>query len=175
MQKIRDEVLVAEVAEGNISAFEELVNRYQKKLLSFVFSIVWDEAAAQDVVQETFISLYKTIDRIDTEKKFSAYLFSITRNYAISYLRSRKVHAPLEAAEKVAGGDSPELRLEVNDENKRIQEALDIIDNKYKQVIMLYYFDDLSYEEIADRLGVPVNTVRTHLKRAKEALRRVLL
>ncbi len=175
MQKIRDEVLVAEVAEGNISAFEELVNRYQKKLLSFVFSIVWDEAAAQDVVQETFISLYKTIDRIDTAKKFSAYLFSITRNYAISYLRSRKVHAPLETAEKVAGDDNPELRLEVSDENKRVQEALNIIDHKYKQVIMLYYFDDLSYEEIASRLGVPVNTVRTHLKRAKEALRRVLL
>ena len=175
MQKTRDEALVSEVAEGNISAFEELVTRYQKKLHAFVFTIVWDEAAAQDIVQESFISLYKTIDRIDTEKKFSAYLFSITRNYAISYLRSRKVHAPLEVAEAVAGSDNPELRLEEKDENRRIQAALDIIDNKYKEVIMLYYFDDLSYEEIAKHLGVPVNTVRTHLKRAKEALRRVLL
>lgn len=175
MQKIRDEMLVSEVAEGNISAFEELVIRYQKKLHSFVCYIVRDEAAAQDVVQETFISLYKTIDRIDTDKKFSAYLFSITRNNAISYLRSRKVHVPLEAAEKVAGNDNLELRLEEKDDNRRIQAALDIIDHKYKEVIMLYYFDDLSYEEIAGNLGVPVNTVRTHLKRAKEALRRVLL
>jgi RNA polymerase sigma-70 factor (ECF subfamily) len=175
MQKTHDETLVREVKEGNISAFEELVIRYEKKLHSFVSYIIRDAAAAQDVVQETFISLYKTIDRIDTEKKLSAYLFSITRNFAISYLRSRKIHAPLEAAEKVSGHDNPELRLEKKDENRRIQEALDVIDHKYKQVIMLYYFDDLSYEEIASRLGVPVNTVRTHLKRAKEALRRVLL
>lgn len=174
MQEQPDEVLVREVVEGNISAFEELVRRYQGKLLSFVAYMVWDAASAQDVVQESFIAVYKTIDRIDTKRKFSSYLFSIARNHAISFVRSRKPHIPLEVAESVTSINRPDKIVEEAEEKRRIEEALERIDRKYKQVITLYYFDDLSYEEISKRLRLPVNTIRTHLRRAKAVLRKEL-
>lgn len=175
MNNSSDEALVREVQEGSIAAFEVLVTRYQTKLHSFVTYLIRDPAAADDIVQDSFINLYKTIDRIDSGKKFSSYLFSVTRNLAISYLRSKKHHAPLQEALDTAAGESPEAVLERKDAVTRIEKALDMIDNKYKKVISLYYYDNLSYEEIGKRLNIPVNTVRTHLRRAKEALKKVLV
>lgn len=174
MKMISDEALVRDVQEGSISAFETLVTRYQGKLHSFVSYLVRDSIAAQDIVQESFVSLYKTIDRIDTEKKFSVYLFSMTRNHAISYLRGRKVHEPLEHAMHISTGESPEIVLEQKDEAARIEDALSSIDEKFVRVIRLYYFDNLSYEEVGAYLKIPVNTVRTRLRRAKAALRTAL-
>lgn len=174
MNNTSDEALVREVQEGSVSAFEALVVRYQTKLHSFVTYLVHDPAAAHDVVQEAFINLYKTIDRIDTSKKFSSYLFSITRNLSISYLRKTKFHVPLDQASQVVSSESPENDLIEKDETLRIGAALDAIDQKYRKVISLYYYDNLSYEEIGKLLEVPVNTVRTHLRRAKEALKKEL-
>lgn len=174
MDTFTDEALVRDIQAGNISAFEPLVVRYQEKLLAFVTYIVRDAATAADIVQESFITLYKTIDRVDADKKFSSYLFSIARNNAISFLRSRKFHVPIEDALDVPASDTPEQQLDASEETRRIREALDLIDRKYKQVISLYYFDDLSYEEMSKRLHLPVNTIRTHVRRAKDALRKVL-
>lgn len=174
MKTISDEALVRDVQEGSISAFEALVGRYQKKLHSFVTYLVRDDISAQDIVQESFISLYKSIDRVDTTKKFSTYLFSLTRNHAISYLRGRKIHLPLEHAADIATRELPETVIEQQDESRRIEAALQDIDEKFSRVIRLYYFDNLSYEETGKALGIPVNTVRTHLRRAKTALRKAL-
>lgn len=174
MKTISDEALVRDIQEGSISAFEELIARYQKKLHSFVTYLVRDDVTAQDIVQDSFIGLYKTIDRVDTSKKFSTYLFSLTRNHAISYLRGHKVHIPLEHASDMPASGSPEMELEQKDMEKRIESALLEIDEKFSQVIRLYYYDNLSYEEVGKALGIPVNTVRTHLRRAKSALRKAL-
>lgn len=174
MNNTSDEELVREVQEGSVSAFESLVSRYQGKLHSFVTYLIRDPAAAHDVVQEAFISLYKTIDRIDTGKKFSSYLFSITRNLSISYLRKTRIHVSLDQALHVASPESPEKDLVQKDETLRIEAAMDAIDQKFKKVISLYYYDNLSYEEIGKLLRIPVNTVRTHLRRAKNALKKEL-
>lgn len=174
MYKTSDELLVCEVKEGSISAFEQLVGRYQGKLLSFVTYLIRDPEAAQDVVQESFISLYKTIDSVDTTKKFSSYLFSIARNKGISYLRGRIRHAPITEAESLADLQSPEALVTEKEIQRHIEQALDAIDIKYKKVITLYYFEDLSYEEMSKQMHLPINTVRTHLRRAKDALRKVL-
>lgn len=174
MYQTSDEALVRAVQEGDISSFETLVGRYQHKLHSFVTYLVHDPQAAQDVVQESFISLYKAIDSVDTTRKFSSYLFSIARNYAVSYLRGHVTHAPLTEAEYIPADTLPETMLMEKDERRRIERALDVIDTKYKKVISLYYFDDMSYEEMSKRLRLPVNTIRTHLRRAKNALRKVL-
>ncbi len=174
MHEMSDEPLVRAVKEGSISAFEELVGRYQGKLLSFVTYLIRDPEAAQDVVQESFISLYKTIDNVDTSKKFSSYLFSIARNNAISHMRGSKRHIPLVEAEHITAADTAETLMMERDEKHHIEQALDIIDAKYKKVITLYYFEDLSYEEMSKRMRLPINTIRTHLRRAKDALRKVL-
>lgn len=170
-----DAELVRQVQEGNVFAFEVLVKRYQGRLHSFVVHLVSDTHAADDVVQESFISLYKTIDRVDTTRPFSTYVFSIARNQAISYLRSRKKQVPLE---DIVLADDDGLMYEdimAAEREHIVTRALDRLEEKYRKVIRLYYFDDLSYEEIGRKMRLPVNTVRTHLFRAKRSLRKIFV
>lgn len=174
MRSLSDEQLVGLVQEGSISAFEELVRRYQHRLLSYVERRVHDPHVAADVVQESFINLYKTIDRVDTRKKFSSYFYTMTRNQMISALRTHKPHVPLEDAEHIPADEALEEGLIRTENTAKLREAISQMDAKYKKAVTLYYFDDLSYEEMGRRLRLPVNTVRTHLKRAKAALKKLL-
>lgn len=175
MDERSDETLVAAVQDGNIFAFEHLVRRYQRKLHSFVLHIVRDDQAAADVVQDSLINLYKTIDRVDTKKKFSTYVFSIARNTAISFLRAKRREVSLD--DVVMAGEDEALFEELVQMEKQhtVGQALKRLDERYRKVIQLYYFDDLSYEEMSRKLRKPINTVRTHLSRAKAALRKLLI
>lgn len=174
MRSIADETLVADVQDGNIGAFEELLRRYQGKLYRFVTRIISEHHAAEDIVQVAFIRLYTSIERVDTSKKFSSYLYALTRNCAISFLRAQKRDVPLEEALTLTSDESPDAHVIAKDERRRVREAVNALDTKYKNVLSLYYFDNLSYEEISKRLKFPLNTVRTHIKRAKEVLRKKL-
>ncbi len=174
MNERSDEELVRDVARGSISAFEHLVRRYQRKLHAFIVHMTDDDAAAQDIVQESFISLYKTIDRVDPKRKFSSYVFAIAKNTAISYFRSKKKEVSLEDI-VIAGEDESLLTELIASERQHvIGQALAKLSEKYRRVVQLYYFDDLSYEEISKKMRLPIGTVRTHLLRAKAALRKLL-
>lgn len=174
MKFTTDEELVREVQGGSILAFESLVRRYQRRIFAFVRRIIGNDDMASDVVQETFISLYKTIDRVDSSKKFSSYLFTIARNNAYSQLRSLKPNAPLETAANIPSQETVDDLYERREHADWVRRAVASIDKKYKTVISLYYFEDLSYEQISKKLGLPINTVRTHLKRGKDALKQLL-
>ncbi len=174
MLKYSDEELVRLVQEGEIFAFEQLVKRYQQKLLGFVYHMIHDEHAADDVVQESFINLYKTIDRVDPTKKFSAYVFSIARNTTISHIRKYKKEIPLEDMLVFSEEESLYGQLVQAEQARTVAGALAKIPPLYQKAIRLYYFEDLSYEEVGKNLGLPINTVRTHLRRGKELLRALL-
>lgn len=174
MREKRDEELVREVQEGNIFAFERIVKRYQLRLFSFVFHLVRDNQAAQDVVQDSLVNLYKTVDRVDIRKKFSSYVFSIAKNTAFSYLRQQKKKVSLDDIAELAVDELLYEKMFEMEQSATMQKCLNQLDEKFRRVITLYYFDDLSYEEISKKLRVPVNTVRTHLSRAKVALRALL-
>ncbi len=175
MEQKTDEELVAEIQQGDVLAFEVLVKRYQRRLFSFVFRIVYDTHAAEEVVQDALFGAYKTIHRVDTTKKFSSYLFTIAKNTAISYLRRRKHTVSLDVIEEQASEEETFYENLVEAEQKhRVKEAINELDDIYRRVITLYYFDDLSYEEISKKLEVPINTVRTHLSRGKAQLRKIL-
>lgn len=169
-----DEQLVRRVQQGDIFAFERLVRRYQRKLHIFVLHIVRDGQGAHDVVQDSFINLYKTVDRIDPTQKFAHYVFSIARNSAITFLRKRRKTVPLDDLASVYEDEYLFEGLVQAEQRHVVREALDKLSRRYAQVIKLYYFDDLSYEEISKKMRIPINTVRTHLRRAKEMLRRLL-
>lgn len=174
MALLSDNQLVEQIKEGNILAFEELVRRYQRRLLSFAYRITHDEQAAEDVVMEALFNLYKTIDHVDTTRKFSSYIYSIAKNTAISFLRKQKHEVSLD--ETIIGEVDETMyeHLAREDERDRIARAVKTLDKRYQNVIDLYYFKDLSYVEVGKKLHIPINTVRTHLLRAKEALKKVL-
>lgn len=170
-----DEQLVQEIQQGDVLAFEMLVKRYQRRLFSFVFHILYDVHAAEEVVQDTLFGAYKTIYRVDTTKKFSSYLFTIAKNTAISYLRRQKQTISLSEIEEQASEEETLYEELIEAEKQhRVRESLHALEEKYRRVITLYYFNDLSYEEISQKLKIPVNTVRTHLLRAKQRLQEVL-
>ena len=169
-----DEELVVAIQEGSIRAFEDLVKKYQKKLVVFVARLTHDEALADDVVIESLFSLYKTIDRVDTSKKFSSYLFTMVRNRTYSALRQRKSHLSLAEALTVPDEVQEDYSFLDQYDRQRIAEALKKIPSPYATVLGLYYFDQLSYEEIAKKIRLPINTVRTHLSRGKAALKKLL-
>lgn len=168
-----DEALVGQIQSGDVLAFEILVKRYQKRLFSFVYRVVRDQFASEEVIQDTFYNIYKTIDRIETNRKFSTYLFSAARNQAISYLRS--IHKTIPITEQEIDDDESIYEKLIAIEKKQtVNQALSKIESKYRRVLKFYYFDDLSYEQISSKLKLPLNTIRTHLKRAKDALKKFI-
>lgn len=174
MNERSDEELIREIQSGNILAFEPLVKKYQERLLNFTHRIVKDEAAADDVVQDTFIKVYKTIDRIELSKKFSSYLFQIAKNTGISYLRSRKPTLPISNEVFDSEKERPEEKFEKIEKKAITQKAIEKLEGKYKKIITLYYFHELSYREIAKKLKLPMGTVKTNLLRAKSSLKEML-
>jgi RNA polymerase sigma-70 factor (ECF subfamily) len=175
MNRTPDESLISAIQQGDILAYGELVKRYQRGLFVFVMRIIHDEHAARDVVQETLVKVYQIIDRIDVQKKFSTFVFEIAKNQAISVLRSRKKNVSLEDIVDIEDDKHFLEELYRSDMARGVRKAVSELATKYKKVITLYYFDDLSYEEVSRKLDIPVNTVRTHLKRAKEQLKKILI
>lgn len=172
MSEKTDETLVAQIQAGDILAFETLVKRYQKRLFSFVYRIVGDQFASEEVIQDTFFNIYKTIDRIETNRKFSTYLFTVAKNNTISYLR-RKHKTTSLTDQEIDEDENIYEKLITSEKRHAVNLALAKLEIKYRQVLKLYYFEDLSYEQISSKLKVPLNTVRTQLKRAKEALKKL--
>jgi RNA polymerase sigma-70 factor, ECF subfamily len=172
MHRQTDEELVIAVREGDIQSFETLVKRYQRGLFSFVMRFLRDEGAASDIVQETLFTIYQVIDRVDTSKKFSTFVFEIAKNKSISLLRARKKHISLEEVADMAEDESFIEQFLRKDLALSVRAAVKKLPGKYRDVISLYYFDELSYEEVSQKLALPVNTIRTHLRRAKTELKK---
>jgi RNA polymerase sigma factor (sigma-70 family) len=175
MYKKTDEQLVAEVQTGLLSSYETLVRRFEKRLYVYVFSIVKREDDAKDIVQDAFINVYEHVEQFDVGRNFSAYLYSVAKNGAITFFRKKKKHVPLESLELIDEKLKPEEEMMVASRNEAVHTAIETLDRKHKDVVRLYYFSDLSYEEIARKLSLPLNTVRTNLRRAKQQLKSLLI
>lgn len=169
-----DEDLVRDIQNGDIFAFEGLVKRYQQRLLAFCRRILNDEFLAEEVVQDSLFKIYTTIERIDTSRRFSVYVFEIAKNRAISVLRSQRKNVSLEDIVLASEDATFYEQIAQSEDTQKVRQAINKLNDNYRKVINLYYLQDLSYEEIQKVLKIPLNTVRTHLRRAREALRKVL-
>jgi len=175
MDDLTDEQLVSKIQTGDVLAFETIVKRYQGRLWRLVQRISRDDATSEEVVQDALFSFYRTIDRFDTRKKVSGYLFTIARNAAISRLRQAKKQVSLEEIELAEEDETLYKQLVQSEEKRKVARALRHLPEKYRSIIRLYFFSELSYGEISRKLKLPLNTVRTNLRRAKEALRKLLV
>lgn len=174
MEPLTDEQLVRAIQEGDVLSYEQLVTRYEHRLLAFAYRIVGSHEAAQEVVQDSLFAVYKTIDRIDTTRKFSSYVYEITKHAAISYLRKQHHTMTLDESVSIDGDEAMYENLGRNETQAEVRKAVLSLPQKYRDVLQLYYFDELSYEEIAKKLAVPINTIRTHVRRAKNELTKLL-
>lgn len=174
MDNMSDVQLVKRIQEGDVLGFEEFVRKYQKRLWFFVSKLVYQPHLVEEIIQDALFSFYQHIDQVDTGKTISTYLFSIAKYAAIDRLRKERKTVHLEDFEIAYEDESLYEQLTRQEDAQKIQVALKKIPQAQQNIIRLYFFDELSYEEISRTLGIPINTVRTNLRRAKNALYKVL-
>jgi RNA polymerase sigma-70 factor (ECF subfamily) len=175
MSPAQEKATISEIRSGNPDLYRALVERYHRGLIQHLYNLLHDGDQAEDVAQEAFIRAYTKLDQYDERYAFSTWLYKIADNLAFRYLKHAK-NVPLDAVSDVLPDDKPTLPEQIDRTftKEAVQRALAQLPIAYRQVIVLYYWDGCSYEDIALIMERPIGTVRTWLYRAKEELRKEL-
>lgn len=174
-----DEQLLADHLSGVSGAFDQLVARYANELYGFLCRFVANSSAAEDLVQETFIQVHAAAGTFDRERSFKPWLYTIAANKGRDYLRSRgrRQEYSIDATPGDNEGAAPSSNLESGDETQpehvereetqqRVRALVSKMPEHLRLILMLGYFQQLSYAEIAEVLGIPVGTVKSRLHAA---------
>ena len=166
---------------GSQSAFEQIVRRYQRPIISLIARMTGDRTLAEDLAQETFVKAYRNLAAFDATRRLSSWLFRIAHNTAVDALRRSQV--PLVSLDVPRGGSSvphepasPAAPDPVEREalGQAIEAALSHLRPDYRAAVSLRYDENLSFEEIGQILGIPEATARSHVHRARNELSRLL-
>jgi RNA polymerase sigma-70 factor (ECF subfamily) len=178
-----DRLLIDRCLQGHVEAFGELVRRYQDRLYNALFRFLGNPEDARDVAQEAFLSAFRNLKKFRGRSQFFTWLYRIALNHALDLKRRAKTSRALPEAEDSAHPNeppdrsvsaSPDWHLQRREEDERLQQALAKLSSEYRLVLILRDMDELSYEEIAEVLDIPIGTVRSRLHRARLELRRLL-
>jgi RNA polymerase sigma-70 factor (ECF subfamily) len=152
-------------------AFDAVVTGYRRRVFGLAYSILRDRAAAEDVAQEVFVKLWKALDGYDGRAKLSTWIYAITRNAAISALRSRRRAGSLSEPAVLAEAEAATATEdEIGADDATLWQAVASLPDAQRQAVTLYYQEERPVEEVAAMLGLPTNTVKTHLHRARARL-----
>jgi len=167
---------------GDEDAYRRLVGRYQRQVYSLALRMVRHVEDAEDLTQETFVRMFRAVERYDPTRPFAAWLFTIASRLCIDHLRRRRLKPislhqrdPGSQEEKVIeiedAGRRPDEITSDREEERRAQALIDSLPPHYRVVVMLRHQHDLSYEEIAEALHVPLGTVKARIHRARALLK----
>lgn len=177
-----DELLVEQIKKGNQGTFYRLVQRYQGTVYSLCYRMAGDAQEAEDLAQEAFLRFYRTLNSFQPGARLRPWLHKITANVCLDALRKRRV-ATLPLDELMEGenhpstphrDELPEDAYLCSETQRDVQSALLQLPGEYRVVLVLRYLEDLSYQEIAEVLDVPLTTVETRLFRAKKMFSPIL-
>jgi len=157
---------------GDDEALKTLYDMLHKKVYFFLFRILGEKEAAEDIMVETFTVIWKSAGSYSGRSSVSTWILGIARNLALDELRKRKFHDCVDDHPHIAGGEIPSM--EQADRSRVIRVALDRLSPKHQEVIDLVYFHELNYPEVSELLGIPVGTVKTRIFHAKNAIRAAL-
>ena len=169
-----DSDLVSMTLGGTTEAFATLVERYDRAVYHLAYRTVRDAEEARDVAQEAFFKAFRSLRTFKPGAKFSTWIFAIAYHACCDRLSRRKRYSNEEFPERADATPGPETQAIAADEARRLRAAIDALPEKYRTAITLYHLQGRQYEEIAQVLGIPLGTVKTHLFRAKEQLRKLL-
>lgn len=178
MDEKSDESIAAEVQQGDIHIFGVLVERFEPKLLRYARRFLFDYDDAADLVQEVFIKAYTNIQGFDTTRSFSAWIYRIAHNEFINAIK-KKGREPLSFFDPdtlfphPVSTDSPTKNVNDAEVKEMLDEFLNTLDAKYREPLVLYYYEDMDYNEIAEVMHIPSSTVGVRLKRGKALLQKV--
>ncbi len=176
-----DDELILKVQKGDSYSFDLLVKRYQKKIYFLAYRMVKNHDYADDLAQETFIHAYSAIQTFKVEYSFYTWLYRICMNLSINFLKRQKFMIPesqfeegASPLEKETSRVDPSNHLASKELEIKIDKALNSLPPKFKAVLILRIYDDLSYEEIAQTLNISTGTVMSRLFRARERMQEML-
>jgi RNA polymerase sigma-70 factor, ECF subfamily len=181
--RVTDEDLILAFQNGDVSAFEEIVRRYRDPLFNFVVRLLGDAFFSEDIVQETFLRVYRNRHRYHQVAKFSTWIYTIASNLAKTELRRRKVRNFFSISSK--GEDekdydlidsSSDIERDVDGvlKSEIILKEIDALPFHFKEAVLLRDIQDLSYEEISQILNVPLGTVKSRVNRGRSRLQKRL-
>jgi RNA polymerase sigma-70 factor (ECF subfamily) len=173
-----DEEIVALIQKGNKDKFGLIIDRYQKKLFWYVKNLINQaDEEVDDLVEDVLIKTYENIQDFEISKKFSSWIYRIAHNKAVDYMKKAKIKiTTIEDKEELIKKEEKlmeDLMIE-NEKKELVAKAIGKLEIKYKEVILLYFFEDKNYEEISDILRIPTSNVGVLLMRGKEKLKKNL-
>jgi RNA polymerase sigma-70 factor (ECF subfamily) len=177
-----DAELVRRCLSGDQRACRDLVRRYERPVYSVLMRVVRSSEDAEDLVQETFVKVFRALDRYDPERPFSAWIFTIASRLAIDHFRRRRVKTvslnvsePGSTEERTMDVEDPGLKPDEitshAEEESATSKLIDGLPEHYRIVVLLRHQQDLSYEEIAEALNLPLGTVKARIHRARALLK----
>ncbi len=174
---LSDEELVEKIRKENSELYVEIVKRYQQKLYRYLKYLTNNSTEVEDLVQNVLIKTYQNLFSFNIKKKFSSWIYRIAHNEGINFLRNRKreKQISLEDLNSPLAGNSSSMNdnLIKEEVQKNVKQCLDKLEPKYREPLILYYFEDKSYKEISDILRIPIKTVGTFIFRGKKIMKAI--
>jgi RNA polymerase sigma-70 factor (ECF subfamily) len=174
MTERSDNDLVRDTLEGDTEAFGTLVERYEKVIFNAAYRMSKDYDEAQDIAQVAFVKAYENLGRFNPAYKFFSWLYRIALNESLNRIQGRKKLGELNPAMKSAR-DGPDATYEKSELGEKVQQALMEIEPRYRALIVMRHFRDLSYREIGEALEIPEKKVKSRLFTARQMLRTALV
>ena len=170
------ELVLLSLEKKDSKAFRELVNRYGQLIYNYAHRMAQKPEQSEEITQDVFMKVYKNLDKYDTQRPFKPWLMRIASNTAISAIRKQRSVISITELEESGTTladteqNEPEFTAELRLNTEELLTLMQQLDPKYRHALILRYCQDMPYEEIADSMDVPINTIRTWLKRGKEKL-----
>jgi RNA polymerase sigma-70 factor (ECF subfamily) len=171
-EKQKDYDLFKRVQNGDMVAFNELVDKYRNRLMNVITRMIHSQEEAEDIVQETFVRVYQHRDSFDFRHCFSTWLYTISLNLARNELRKRKRFKFFDIFD--LKGNEAEIAVEMKTPSnlpQALKKAIDGLPDKYKTAFILRDIEEQSYEEVAKIMNIPLGTVKSRVNRARAILR----
>ena len=176
VNKLTDEEIARAVQSGDVEIFGVLIKRYEAKMMRYAKKFLFDYEDAEDIVQEIFLKAYINIQSFDTGRKFSSWLYRIAHNEFINAIKKKKRRPllffdPDTLLPRPVSKENTDTKANEQELSHLLDKCLNKLDAKYREPLVLYYFEELSYKEIADVLRVPIATVGIRLQRGKKNMK----
>lgn len=177
--QISDEAVARRVQEANVQEFGILVERYERKISRYARKFLSDQEEIKDIVQDVFLKAFENIQSFDATRRFSPWIYRIAHNEFINAIKKKTTSRifslfdfdtllPQPAARETADGPAQKEQMK-----SALEKGLGALDPKYREVLVLYYYEEMDYKEISDILHIPVSTVGVRLRRGKEKMKKV--
>jgi RNA polymerase sigma factor (sigma-70 family) len=176
MEQLTDEQLVDQIRQGDEEAYRFLIERHKKYIYTLVYRMVEHRETAEDLTQDIFIKLYRSLAQFRGDAKFTTWLYRLTANLVTDYRRAQR-RKPYEAIKDKMKGwfgnrqEEPEAVALQKEEQQTVQKLLSELPDKYRLILYLYHYKQLSYQEISEVTQLPLKTIETRLYRGKSLLK----